>query len=88
MALLLDSVCLTPRNWHSPAFPPQKKNGLTEPEETNSAYQYHFFLILCENLPIPAMVCDDASQALQVSKIGAHTQEMKRALQDHQRTNG
>ena len=37
-----------------------RENGLTKPKETKCAYQDHFFLILCENLPIPAMVGDDA----------------------------
>jgi len=37
--------------------------GLTKPKETKGADQNHFFLILCENLPVPAMVSDDASKA-------------------------
>jgi hypothetical protein len=42
------------------AFRCLPQNGLTEPKETKSAYQNHFFLILCENLPVPAMVSDNA----------------------------
>ncbi len=33
--------------------------GLTEPEETECAYQDHFLLILCEDLATPAMMGDD-----------------------------
>jgi hypothetical protein len=44
-----------------------KKTGLgpsrlTEPEEAESAYQDHFFLILCENLATSAMMGNDTTR--------------------------
>jgi hypothetical protein len=61
-----------------------RKNGLTEPKETKSAYQDHFFLILCENLPVTAMVSDDAMIAKRIGSVklvlGALMMERSRCL--------
>jgi hypothetical protein len=58
------------------------KNGLTEPKETKSAYQDHFFLILCENLPVPVMVRDDA---MIVKRIGSAKQVLGALMMERAR---